>query len=65
MTGGKMEYVLPDRTVTYRGGDFFFETGDVSHQVESRTASRHLLFEIVPVDARGASVVPPVQQRPK
>ena len=28
MTVGEMEYILPDKTVTYRPGDFFFETGE-------------------------------------
>src|SRR5262245_47110311 len=35
MTAGEMEYLLPDKTVIYRSGDFFFEAGDVSHRVNN------------------------------
>jgi len=56
-----MAYIMPDRTMVYRPGDYFFETGDVSHRVLNRTqkACKHLLFEILPVDATGPSLIPP------
>ncbi|HKQ25752.1 MAG TPA: cupin domain-containing protein [Burkholderiales bacterium] len=61
MTAGEMEYILPDKTVIYRTGDFFFETGDISHRVNNKTAepNSHLLFEILPMDAKGASLILP------
>jgi len=61
MTAGEMEYVLPDRTVIYRAGDHFFETGDVSHRVNNltRVPNTHLLFEVLPVDLKGASLILP------
>jgi quercetin dioxygenase-like cupin family protein len=61
MTAGEMEYILPDKTVVYRTGDFFFETGDVSHRVNNKTdaPNTHLLFEILPVDVKGASLILP------
>lgn len=61
MTTGEMEYILPDRTLTYRVGDFFFETGDASHRVNNKTnaSNTHLLFEILPMDLKGASLIPP------
>lgn len=67
MTEGRMEYILPDHTVTYREGDFFFETGDVSHRVddESGEVSKHLLFEILPVEVEGASLILPRDRGPK
>jgi quercetin dioxygenase-like cupin family protein len=37
MTVGEMEYILPDKTMIYRAGDFFFETGDVSHRTGMMT----------------------------
>lgn len=64
MTEGEMEYIMPDRTVTYRVGDYFFETGDVSHRVESPSLSEHLLFEILPIDVMGPSLIPPMDQEP-
>ena len=61
MTAGEMEYILPDKTAIYRAGDFFFETGDISHRVNNKTAepNTHLLFEILPVDVKGASLILP------
>lgn len=65
MTQGEMKYILPDRTVIYGMGDFFFETGDVSHRVESPVRSKHLLFEILPIDVDGPSLIPPMVQPEK
>jgi quercetin dioxygenase-like cupin family protein len=61
MTAGAMEYILPDKTMIYRAGDFFFETGDVSHRVNNKTSepNTHLLFEILPLDLKGASLIVP------
>jgi len=61
MTVGEMEYILPDKTVTYRPGDYFFETGDISHRVINKSSEvcKHLLFEILPVDLAGASLIVP------
>ena len=61
MTTGEMEYILPDKTSIYRAGDFFFETGDVSHRVNNKTnaPNTHLLFEILPIDLKGASLILP------
>ena len=61
MTAGEMEYILPDKTIIYRAGDFFFETGDVSHRVNNKTSdpNSHLLFEILPMDLKGPSLIVP------
>jgi len=61
MTVGEMEYIMPDKTTIYRAGDFFFETGDISHRVNNQTGEpcTHLLFEILPVELAGASLIPP------
>jgi quercetin dioxygenase-like cupin family protein len=64
MTAGEMEYILPDKTVIYRTGDFFFETGDISHRVNNKTGvpNTHLLFEILPMEVKGASLIIPRDQ---
>jgi quercetin dioxygenase-like cupin family protein len=61
MTVGEMEYIMPHVTTTYRMGDFFFETGDISHRVinKSGAVNTHLLFEILPVGVSGPSLIPP------
>jgi quercetin dioxygenase-like cupin family protein len=61
VTEGRMTYVLPDRTVVYGPGDFFFESGDVNHTVYNRTDAPmvHLLFEILPAELREGPFVDP------
>jgi quercetin dioxygenase-like cupin family protein len=60
MTLGEMTYVLPDKTILYKAGDFFFESGDVNHTVYNKSdkPNQHLLFEILPVDLTGPSLIP-------
>ena len=60
MTLGEMTYMLQNQTLTYRAGDFFFESGDVNHTVYNKTdkPNQHLLFEILPVDLKGPSLMP-------
>jgi len=67
MTEGKMQYILPDKSITYGPGDFFFEAGNVSHHVENRwgVPCAHLLFEILPIDVNGPSLIPPRDASPE
>jgi quercetin dioxygenase-like cupin family protein len=60
VTSGHMTYVLPDKTVVYGPGDFFFESGDVTHTAQNRTDGPmvHVLFEILPADHKGPSIMP-------
>lgn len=60
VTTGYMTYVLPDQTIVYGPGDYFFEAGDVAHTVFNKTEAPmvHVLFEILPVDLNGPSLIP-------
>ena len=60
VTSGYMTYVLPKETIVYGPGDFFFETGDVNHTVYNKTDAPmvHVLFEILPADLSGPSLIP-------
>jgi len=60
VTSGYMTYVLPDRTVVYGPGEFFFESGDINHTVFNKTNEPmvHVLFEILPGDLNGPSLIP-------
>jgi quercetin dioxygenase-like cupin family protein len=60
MTLGEMTYVLPNETHIYKAGDFFFESGDVNHTVYNKTdkPNQHLLFEILPAELKGPSLMP-------
>ena len=59
MTLGEMTYVLPNEA-HYKTGDFFFESGDVNHTVYNKTdkPNQHLLFEILPAELKGPSLMP-------
>jgi len=60
VTSGYMTYVLPDKTVVYGPGEFFFESGDINHTVFNKTNEPmvHVLFEILPGDLNGPSLIP-------
>lgn len=60
VTAGQMTYVLPDQTVVYNPGDFFFEAGNVNHTVFNKTDAPmvHVLFEVLPADLKGPSLIP-------
>jgi quercetin dioxygenase-like cupin family protein len=60
VTSGHMTYVLPEKTLVYGPGDFFFESGDVNHTAQNRTDAPmvHVLFEILPADLKGPSIMP-------
>ena len=61
VTSGYMTYVLPDKTVVYGPGDFFFESGDITHTAQNKTDAPmvHVLFEILPADHKGPSIMLP------
>jgi quercetin dioxygenase-like cupin family protein len=60
VTAGQMTYVLPDKTVIYGPGEFFFESGDVTHTALNKTDAPmvHLLFEVLPASLQGPSIMP-------
>jgi len=60
VTSGHMTYVLPDKTIVYGPGEFFFESGDINHTVFNKTDGPmvHMLFEILPADHKGPSLIP-------
>jgi quercetin dioxygenase-like cupin family protein len=60
VTSGHMTYVLPEHTIVYSPGEFFFESGDINHTLYNKTDAPmvHLLFEILPADLQGPSLIP-------
>ena len=60
VTAGQMTYVLPDKTILYGPGEFFFESGDVTHTALNKTDAPmvHVLFEILPASLQGPSIMP-------
>src|SRR4051812_5671238 len=60
VTSGYMTYVLPKETIVYGPGDLFFESGDINHTVFNKTDAPmvHVLFEILPAELSGPSLIP-------
>ncbi len=56
-----LEGRMPDTTVTYGPGDYFFEAGTVSHRAENNTSEPNtpVLFEILPMGVAGPFLIPP------
>jgi quercetin dioxygenase-like cupin family protein len=63
MTEGRMNSIMPDKSVVYSSGDYFFE---VSHRVvnDSGTVCKHLLFQILPEEVEGPSLIPARNRSP-
>ena len=62
VTAGELTYVQSGRTVVYKSGDCFFESGDVTHTAVNRTNNSTVLlnFELLPVDwAQGSAIAAP------
>ncbi len=58
---GQLTYVQPDKTTLYKEGDYFYESGDVSHTAFNKTDKPVVVlnFEVLPADWKEASAVPP------
>ncbi|MBX9829622.1 MAG: cupin domain-containing protein [Xanthobacteraceae bacterium] len=58
---GELAFTEGGYTTIYRAGDYFFETGNLAHTAENKTAQplRVLFFEILPKDWDGPTIVPP------
>lgn len=61
LVSGGLEFVEHGKTRTYKAGDFFYETGAITNRASSKGSSPvvNLIFEILPVDWKGGSAVPP------
>src|SRR5260370_26557632 len=60
LLSGELTYVQPDRAMTYKAGECFFESVDMSHTAQNLTAKAVVLwnFELLPADLVGASAIP-------
>lgn len=61
VTSGRLTYLMPDTAIVYGPGDYYFEAGNVTHRVQNPNAHPvvHLLFELLPVELQGPSLIPP------
>ena len=61
MLSGEVTFTEGGRATIYKGGDYFFETGNLAHTAENKTnLPLHILFfEVLPKSWTGPTVVPP------
>ncbi len=61
LASGELTFAEQGKTRTYKAGDYFYETGAVTNKASSTGSSPvvNIIFEILPVDWKGSSTVPP------
>lgn len=61
VVSGELTLVQQGKTTTYKTGEYFYESGEVTHAAYNRTKSPVTIiqYEILPADLEGGSVVPP------
>jgi quercetin dioxygenase-like cupin family protein len=61
VASGELTLVEQDKARTYKTGDYYFESGDVTHTATNNTSSPTVLIniEILPADWKGGTAVPP------
>lgn len=64
LVSGELTFVEQGKTRIYKAGDYFYETGAITNRASSTGSSPviNLIFEILPVDWKGGSAVPPKSQ---
>lgn len=58
---GELTFVQAGSTIVYKAGDSFYESGNVVHTTQNKTAApvRVAVFEVLPVQWSGTSTIPP------
>ena len=58
---GEVVFTEAGQTTIYKAGEYFFETGNLAHTAENKTAQplRILFVEILPKDWSAPTVIPP------
>ena len=61
VVSGELTFVGEGKTITYKKGDYFYESGDTTNSASNKGKSpaRIITFEILPADLKGGSAIPP------
>ena len=61
LSSGELTFVEQGKTRIYKAGDYFYETGAITNRASSTGSSPvvNIIFEVLPVDWKGGSAVPP------
>ncbi len=63
---GELTYIQGGKTTVYKKGDYFYESGDVTHSAINKTSQPVVIinFELLPKDWSGSSaVLPPISNQ--
>jgi quercetin dioxygenase-like cupin family protein len=57
---GQLTFVAGDKTIVYKAGDYFYESGDVTHEAFNKSEAPVTIigFEILPDSLKGSSIMP-------
>ena len=61
IVSGELTLVQQGKTITYKKGDYFYESGDITTSASNKAKSPVVLlnFELLPADLKGGSAIPP------
>jgi len=61
VAAGEWTFIEQGKTTTYKTGEYFYESGDRTNSAANKGGSPAVLitFEILPVDWKGGSAIPP------
>lgn len=61
VASGELTYIQADKTTIFKAGDYFYESGNVTHTVSNKGNSLVFLinFEVLQADWKGPTAVPP------
>jgi quercetin dioxygenase-like cupin family protein len=61
VVSGELTFAQAGKSIVYKPGDTFYESGNVVHTAENRTKApvRMIFFEILPLQWKGSSSIPP------
>jgi quercetin dioxygenase-like cupin family protein len=61
VASGELTFVEGGKTTVYKAGDYYYESGDVSHSGYNKSSSPLLIiqFEVLPADWKGGTAIPP------
>jgi quercetin dioxygenase-like cupin family protein len=58
---GELTYVAGGKTTIYKAGDYFYESGDLTHEAFNKSKAPVTIvgFEVLPESLKGGSIMPP------
>jgi len=61
VASGELTYIQGEKTTVYKKGDYFYESGDITHTAINKTSQPVVIinFELLPKDWNGSSAMPP------